>query len=119
MRYFYTKPDYCDPLYGQVYLCDHPVYDSCTLYLENDIGLAVIIQTFDAETKQTRWTNLPAYLANDLYLRPGFASYFNQHAKKATDGLYPTVTVRQIMWALKMKPLKKERWETVFDHIYI
>ena len=32
-----------------------------------------------------------------------------------TDGLYPTVTVRQIMWALKMKPIQKERWETVFD----
>jgi len=23
--------------------------------------------------------------------------------------------VRQIMWALKMKPIKRERWETVFD----
>ena len=33
----------------------------------------------------------------------------------ATDGLYPTVTIRQIMWALKMKPIKRERWETVFD----
>jgi len=27
----------------------------------------------------------------------------------------PTVTVRQIMWALKMKPIKKEKWETCFD----
>lgn len=27
----------------------------------------------------------------------------------------PTVTIRQIMWALKMKPIKRERWETVFD----
>lgn len=32
------------------------------------------------------------------------------------DGIYPTMTVRQAMWAAKMKPLKKERWETVFDH---
>jgi hypothetical protein len=31
------------------------------------------------------------------------------------DGLYPTVTVRQIMWSLKMKPIPKEKWETVFD----
>lgn len=29
---------------------------------------------------------------------------------------YPTVTIRQIMWALKMKPLPKQPWETVFDH---
>lgn len=25
------------------------------------------------------------------------------------------VTVRKIMWALKMKPLNKNRWETCFD----
>ena len=43
-------------------------------------------------------------------------AYFDQKAGKCTDWLYPTVTIRQIMWALKMKPLKKERWETVFDH---
>ena len=35
--------------------------------------------------------------------------------RKNKDGLYPTVTVRKLMWALRMKPLKKERWETVFD----
>lgn len=35
--------------------------------------------------------------------------------KTLKDGLYPTVTVRQIMWALKMKPIPRERWETVFD----
>lgn len=35
--------------------------------------------------------------------------------KFALMGLYPTVTVRQMMWALKMKPMPKERWETVFD----
>lgn len=23
--------------------------------------------------------------------------------------------VRQVMWRLRMKPLKRERWETVFD----
>lgn len=36
-------------------------------------------------------------------------------AGTCTDGLWPTVTIRQIMWALKMKPLQKQRWETVFD----
>ncbi len=35
--------------------------------------------------------------------------------ESCTDGVYPTVTIRQIMWALKMKPLARERWETVFD----
>ena len=41
--------------------------------------------------------------------------YFNTIAKKTTDGLYPTVTIRQIMWGLKMKPLNREPWETTFD----
>lgn len=27
----------------------------------------------------------------------------------------PTVTIRQIMWALKMKPIQRQRWETCFD----
>ena len=31
------------------------------------------------------------------------------------DDIYPTVTVRQLMWALKMKPIRRERWETCFD----
>lgn len=34
---------------------------------------------------------------------------------ECTDGLYPTVTIRQIMWALKMKPIQRQRWETCFD----
>lgn len=47
------------------------------------------------------------------YLNRGF---FDRRAGTGTDGLYPTVTIRQIMWALKMKPLPKQPWETVFDH---
>lgn len=39
--------------------------------------------------------------------------------KKDSHGYFPTVTVRQLMWALRMKPLKKERWETSFDHVPI
>lgn len=116
MRYFYKKPDIFIPLYGVPYVCDHPVYDICTLYFERDVGLAVIQQRFDPISKSTRWGEVDAWLASDLYLHPGFAEYFNQHARPCKDGIYPTVTVRQLMWALKMKPLQKTRWETVFDH---
>lgn len=55
------------------------------------------------------------WITDDLYLHPRFKEYFDTHSGMATDGLYPTVTLRQIMWALKMKPIKRERWETVFD----
>lgn len=55
------------------------------------------------------------WITDDLYLHPRFKEYFDGRSAKAVDGLYPTVTIRQIMWALKMKPIKRERWETVFD----
>lgn len=55
------------------------------------------------------------WLIDQIYLHLNFKEYFDQYAKAVTDGLYPTVTIRQIMWALKLKPIKRERWETVFD----
>lgn len=102
-------------MFGEIYNCDHPVYNQCTLYFLWGIGLAVIQQRFDIATKSTTWGHVDYGLANDIYLNPGFVDYFKKNAGVCTNGLYPTVSVRQIMWALKMKPLKKERWETVFD----
>ena len=115
MRYHYTKPSIYLSLYGQVYTCNHPVYDRCTLYIIDDIGLAVIQQRYDESNKNTWWSELDPWLTDAIYLNPGFKGYFNKRSRKCTDGLYPTVTLRQIMWALKIKPIKKERWETVFD----
>ena len=115
MRYHYEKPDIYLSLYGHTYYCEHPVYDRCTLYQINDKGLAVIQQRFDMETKKTWWEEIDPWLTDVLYLHPEFKKFFNDRAGECTDGLYPTVTIRQIMWALKMKPIKKERWETCFD----
>ena len=81
----------------------------------NNSGLAVIQQRFDANDKTTYWTEVDAGLADDIYRHPKFYRYFKSKAAEPSNSLYPTVTVRQIMWALKMKPLKRERWETVFD----
>lgn len=66
-------------MYGERYICNHPVYDRCTLFKIGDRGLAVIQQRFNAETKKL------------LVGRIGS------------------------MWAFKMKPLPRKRWETVFD----
>ena len=52
---------------------------------------------------------------DDLYLHEKFLEFFNTRADISVRGVYPTVTIRQIMWALKMKPIKRQRWETVFD----
>lgn len=115
MRYYFDKPEIYRSMYGIHYICDHPVYDCCTLYKIKDKGLAVIQQRFNSENKTTWWSEIDPWITDVLYLHPNFKRYFDKHAGVCISGLYPTVTVRQIMWALKMKPIKRERWETVFD----
>lgn len=115
MRYHYEKPSLFVSMYGETYICDHPVYDRCTLFKIGEKGLSVIQQRYDEATKQTSWGELDPWLPNDLYLHPGFKKFFDERSGACSGGIYPTVTIRQIMWALKMKPLKRHRWETVFD----
>lgn len=115
MRYHYEKPSIYLSLYGSTYECDHPAYYKCTLYKMGERGLAVIQQRYDPETKYTWWDEIDPWLTDPIYLHPGFIAYFDERADSCKDGLYPTVTIRQLMWALKMKPIAKERWETTFD----
>ena len=115
MRYYYEKPSIYSSLYGKIYTCNHPIYDKCTLFKIGDIGLAIIQQRFNPINKQTWWGEIDPWLTDELYLHPNFKEYFDRRAGKSVNGLYPTVTIRQIMWALKMKPISRERWETVFD----
>ena len=114
MRYHYERPKtFIDA--GERYVCSHPAYNSCTLFRLDDEGLGIIQQRYRVDDKTTYWTEIDPWIANDLYLHPGFSEYLRTHAGVSKNGIYPTVTVRQIMWALKMKPLPKRRWETVFD----
>ena len=115
MRYHHEKPSVYSSIFGSTYICKHPVYDKCTLYLIGNNGLAVIQQRYEPDTKKTWWSEIDPWLTDKLYLHPGFKSYFDSRSGEQINGLYPTVTIRQIMWALKMKPLKRERWETCFD----
>lgn len=115
MRHHYNKPNIFLAMYGQNYICDHPVYNRCTLFKIGDRGLAVIQQRFDPVGKITFWTEIDPWLNDEIYLHPKFKEYFDEHSGFSLDGLYPTSAVRQIMWALKMKPLPREPWETAFD----
>ena len=115
MRYHYEKPSIYLSMYGETYSCDHPVYNKCTLFKIDKKGLAIIQQRYDEKTKTTWWTEVDPWLTDELYLHPKFMSFFNNRAGEAENGLYPTVSIRQIMWALKMKPMKRFRWETCFD----
>lgn len=115
MRYHYEKPTIYLSKYGETYICNHPVYHNCTLYRSGNRGLAIIQQRYNERTKSTWWGALDPWLTDELYLHPKFREYFENRARTGTDGIFPTVTIRQIMWALKIKPLPKQRWETCFD----
>lgn len=115
MRYHYEKPEIYFSNYGIIYLCDHPVYSKCTLFEIGGKGLAVIQQRYDKFTKKTWWGEIDPWLTDTLYLHPKFKEFFDARSGERKDGLYPTVSIRQIMWALKMKPIPRERWETCFD----
>lgn len=115
MRYHYEKPSMYVTMYGETYICNHPVYSRCTLFKIEDKGLAVIQQRFDDEKKTTYWSEIDPWLSNDLYLNTKFKEFFDERSDTRKSGLYPTVTIRQIMWALKTKPIPRKRWETVFD----
>ena len=120
MRYHNKPPAEWTNYYGVTYRCNHPVYRTCTLYAEHGKGLCVIQQRFDEQTRTTFWGPIDPWLTDKIYMCEGFREYFIEHAKKKNqNGFYPTVTVRQLMWALRMKPIKKERWETVFDRKFV
>lgn len=115
MRYRYEKPIIYSSSHGFTHNCDHPVYHKCTLFKIGEKGLAIIQQRFDPENKHTWWGEIDPWLTDYVYLHRNFKRFFDERAKEPIDELYPTVTIRQIMWALKMKPVKRERWETCFD----
>lgn len=115
MRYHYEKPTLYSSIYGRRYECNHPVYNTCTLFKIDNKGLAVIQQRYDPSTKTTYWSEIDPWLTDDLYLHTSFEKFFDDRADIPMNDIYPTVTIRQIMWGLKMKPMPKERWETCFD----
>ena len=105
MRYHYEKPKRYSSIFGATHTCGHPAYNSCTLYSIGNKGLAVIQQRYDPETKKTWWTEIDPWLTDQLYLHPKFKEFLDNRSGEATDGLYPTVMIRQMMWELKMKPI--------------
>lgn len=115
MRYHYEKPALYSSVYGFTYIADHPAYNRCTLYLIGKKGLAVIQQRYDPITKHTYWTEIDPWLTDSLYLHPRFKEVFDSRSDECANNVYPTITIRQLMWVLKMKPMKRERWETCFD----
>ncbi len=113
MRYHYEKPVIYLSMYGVTYICDHPAYSKYTLYQISGKRLAVIQQRFDEDTKKTWWGEIDPWLTDVLYLHHGFKKFFDERSGTCTDGLYPTVTIRQIMWGFKTKTYTKRTMENL------
>ena len=108
MRYHYERPQIYRSAYRSTYECNHPVYDRCPLLKIDTKGLSVIQQRYNSDKKHTYWTEIDPWLTYMLYLNPKFKKYFDERSGESNNGIYPTVTIRQIMWALKIKPIPKE-----------
>ena len=100
---------------ARLYRCDHPIYNKCTLFVMGDLpgyGLAVIQQRFNETEKSSWWGAIDMRLTSDISTHPAFRKYFIGHAGLPVDGIYPTIELRRLMYALGMKPLPKQYWET-------
>lgn len=112
MKYYYQKPTFCEQQYGRtIFLDEHPVYKCGTLIQNGSKKLIIVQKRFNPGMKTCYWDAIDPWLANDIYLNPNFPSYF---AKITAEENSPIVMVRQIMWALRMKPLPREEWEGFF-----
>lgn len=112
MRYYTEKPKGASNTRRYTYECNHPLYSQCTLLKKDDKGLAIVQMRFNTRLKIFWYGPIDSWLAEQIMGQEGIDAYFAKNAKKPSDGLYPTVTSRQIMWALRMKPLKKAEWES-------
>ena len=97
----YKKPGIYLAMYGTTYSSDHTVYNKCALFTIHNKSLTVIRQWYDKRTKTTWWSELDPWLIDDIYLNKNFKAYFDMYAGECNNGLYPTMTVQQITWALK------------------
>lgn len=112
MRYYTERPGAMSRIRRYRYKCNHMLYSECTLLQDEEKGLVIVQKRFNARLKIFWYGPVESWLMDEISRQPGYTSYFDEHAEKPSDGIYPTVTVRQIMWALRMKPLRKDEWES-------
>ena len=113
MKGFY-EPKISSRSIAYIYKCDHPLYKSCTLFKDGEVGLAVIQQRFNGEEKVSWWGAIDSWIIDDLIASENWTSIFAKRAGACENGLYPTIEVRKLMYAVGLKPLKKQFWETTF-----
>lgn len=112
MKYYEGR---IEPLrHGEVYACNHVLYDACTLYREGTKGLAIVQKHYNPNVKVMWYGPLDSCLANDIYEAPRFKEFFDKMAGYPDSGKYPTVDYRKAMWAVGLRPVKPQSWEKAF-----
>lgn len=100
---------------GYLYYCDHPLYNEATLFLlPSGKGLCVIQQRFNSSLKYTWWGRIDEKINIDISNSEKLEEYLEEHASYSNQGLYPTMEVRKMLWALKVHGPAKQFWETRF-----
>lgn len=97
-----------------IYKCNDALFNSCTLFRSGEKGLAVIQQRFNSDLKISWWGPIDPWLVDDIFGLPEFEKYLAKYADYPDDGIFPVVEIRKLMYALGMKPMKKQFWETGF-----
>lgn len=111
MKYYYERPQTWTMFSAMVHECDHPVYSKCTLYLKDGRGVAIVQKRFNKQSKMFWWGPIDPWLVDDISSQAGWSEWFDKNAEEPDDHIYPTFTIRKVMWALRMKPLPRESYE--------
>ena len=118
MKYHYERPEFWMGLSYEVYHCNHPMYNTGTIFTDEERlkGLVIVQKRFNKNLKIFWWGPIDPWLSDDLVMCADWNDWFNEHAEeKNKDGLYPTYSIRKVMWAMRLKPLKKEEYEQWLD----
>ena len=98
-----------------LYKCDHYLYDACTLFTDGEKAIAVIQQRFNDKSKTYWWSSVDPELISDILANSFLEDYVKKYGNEPNaNGIYFTVELRKLMWALHMKRPEKQIWETHF-----
>lgn len=106
MKYYYKKPDKWS-VTTAVNAYDCPYARSYTLYSLGDRKVGVVQQRFNPKNKSYIWTSIDPWLIDEIGKNCRYELIFDKFDGKI-------VTVRTIMWTLRMKPLRRKDWEDQF-----
>ena len=110
MRYYYEPPADYTVTKGRTITCDEKLYSKCTLYEINGRGLCVVQLRFNEKLKVFYYGPIDPWLIDDIFSKERFPEIFSEFALEPdSNGRYPVMEVRKLMWKLRMKPLKNSQ----------